>query len=114
MTSKTVKLVSFDVRYKSLSLIILPFEENATNSKASAKIRHFDDRFAHDFSKKTANAKYLTFINHLMKKCDVTKKQYGDEHDEISVHSSNFRAIEQRIFRVKSSFRRRCLAGGPR
>ena len=67
MTSKTVKLVSFDVRYKSLSLIILPFEENATNSKASAKIRHFDDRFAHDFSKKTANTKYLTFINHLMK-----------------------------------------------
>lgn len=111
MTSKTVKLVSFDVRYKSLSLIILPFEENATKSKASAKIRHFDDRFAHDFSKKTANTKYLTFINHLMKKCDVTKKQYGDE---ISVHSSNFRAIEQRIFRVKSSFRRRCLAGGPR
>ena len=73
MTSKTVKLVSFDVRYKSLSLIILPFEENATNSKASAKIRHFDDRFAHDFSKKTANTKYLTFINHLVKKCDVTK-----------------------------------------
>lgn len=111
MTSKTVKLVSFDVRYKSLNLIILPFEENATNSKASAKIRHFGERLAHDFSKKTANTKYLTFINHLMKSVTSPKKQYGDE---IAVHSSFFRAIEQSIFRVKSSFRRRCLAGGPR
>ena len=111
MTSKTVKLVSIDVRYKSSNLIILPFEENAiTNSKASAKIRHFDEKFAHDFSQKTANTKYLTFINHLMKSVS-SPKQYGDE---IVLHSSIFRALEQRIFRVQSSFKRRCLTGGPR